>query len=279
LLDRLLAVTVLKIVGVVSTMMLLYIVVTLLGILEMLIYGVDYGGPGETLHHDTFDTTDIREFLLPPADCEKDIPIGGTAYLFMVVLLYVPAQILVAIVLLPGLLSIIFAGAITEDTISDICYRLKLRAAELEETGWDAMVREPIILLARDTMPKLSKLSSGPVAAIFVGWWGHMILLVPFIVQNSDIERPQKGNLHAMVMMLILFVVPLFMLAPLAVVSSACDLLEAKLNDLRAERPKKGTHQQRVMHLQEFLLNINKRQGLGVVWFGTVPTPVNSNIH
>ena len=29
--------------------------------------------------------------------------------------------------------SIIFAGAITEDTISDICYRLRLRAAELEE--------------------------------------------------------------------------------------------------------------------------------------------------
>jgi hypothetical protein len=272
-------VAVLKVVGVVSTMMLLYIFFTLLGVLEMLIYGVDYGGPGETLHQDTFDTTDIREFLLPPADCENDISIGGTAYLFMVILLYVPAQILVAIVLLPGLLSIVFAGAITEDTISDIYHRLRLRAAELEETGWDTMVREPIILLARDTMPKLSKLSSGPVAAIFVGWWGHMILLVPFIVQNSDMEKPHKGNLHAMLMMLILLVVPLFMLAPLAIVSSACDVLEAKLNDLRAERPKKGTHQQRVMHLQEFLLNINKRQGLGVVWFGTVPTPVNSNIH
>ena len=72
--------------------------------------------------------------------------------------------------------------------------------------------------------------------------------------------------LWVLVTLLLLF--PLVAILAPAHVSTSCDLLLESLNDLRPH----GTseHSQRVMHLRGYLLDLNRKQGLGFSVYGLV---------
>ena len=99
-----------------------------------------------------------------------------------------------------------------------------LDVATCTDEEWDAQVRQPAIKLARDILPALSEW--GPtIGVVFVGASATILSYVPFAVDGHDHELRSHLPLVGWL--------PLFVAFSAAGVTSRCNALLEKLNELR----------------------------------------------
>ena len=129
----------------------------------------------------------------------------------------------------PIFFSIISASALAQDQVNDVASRINLRACDLNDDAWDERVRFPILKLARETIPALTVLNI-PLSALCVGFF---TLVFGFVAFTVSFHGGPNGVLpfHFFGAYIIVFcMVPVMLVLPVALVSTACDNLTDKLN-------------------------------------------------
>jgi len=173
---------------------------------------------------------------------------------------FVPATIAFVFVVSFAWAAILLACALGQDAIDDLSRDMGLDAAALNDDAWDTKVHDPMVALARSTMPVLDQLGF-PVGALVVGWLVTGFCQIPMAVATS--------NIFSIGLIGFGFVIPTTLMFPIASIGSSCDDLLERLNELLVEGDI-GAGNRRVMPLQRYLSNLNRRQGLGVRIFGVV---------
>ena len=122
-------------------------------------------------------------------------------------------------------LSLRLAAALAAAKVDAINRSLEsLDVATCADEEWDAQVRQPAIKLARDILPALSEW--GPtIGVVFVGASATILSYVPFVVDHNDHELWTH--------LLLVGWLPLFVAFSAAGVTSRCNALLEKLNELR----------------------------------------------
>ena len=122
-------------------------------------------------------------------------------------------------------LSLRLAAALAAAKVDAVNRNLKsLDVATCADEEWDAQVRQPAIKLARDILPALSEW--GPtIGVVFVGASATILSYVPFVVDHNDHELWTH--------LLLVGWLPLFVAFSAAGVTSRCNALLEKLNELR----------------------------------------------
>jgi hypothetical protein len=198
------------------------------------------------------------DWLLPSLECTtsetRDMLAAWALYGF------VPATIAFVFVVSFAWAAILLACALGQDAIDDLSRDMGLDAAALNDDAWDTKVHDPMVALARSTMPVLDQLGF-PVGALVVGWLVTGFCQIPMAVATS--------NIFSIGLIGFGFVIPTTLMFPIASIGSSCDDLLERLNELLVEGDI-GAGNRRVMPLQRYLSNLNRRQGLGVRIFGVV---------
>jgi hypothetical protein len=117
-----------------------------------------------------------------------------------------------------------------------------------------------MVALARSTMPLLDQLGA-PVGTLAVGFLTAGFCQIPMAVAT--------GNLFSIGVLFFALAVPAPLVFPIASIGSSCDDLLERLNELLVEGDIDAGNR-RVMPLQRYLSNLNRRQGLGVRIFRVV---------
>jgi len=228
------------------------------------------------------------EFMLPPPECTtRDTQEVLAAWALFG---YMPAVIMLIVFAAYVFACIVVACALCEDAIEDVSRNLGLRVGTLSDDAWKKKIHDPMVSLARVTIPLLDQLQH-PIGAIILGstFSGEYIyvirilqfalILCPFMtylfpgvgIVGGFTQIPlavATGNRYNVSVIGMGIVSPIVLAGPIASLGTSCDDLLEKLNELLVEGDDNGNR--RVMPLQRYLLNMNRRQGLGVRLFGVV---------
>jgi hypothetical protein len=145
------------------------------------------------------------------------------------------------------------------------------------DTEWMERIRLPAAQLARETMPALAQWGFS-LAVIFAGCGVASLLRVPGVVAfSSQLDDNCPGDkctntatgVAGNVFLAVAFAaLPLLVALIPAQVTTRCELLLERLNDMRPEGD--AVLHNRVLELEIYLRNTNRGKGLGFVLFGTV---------
>ena len=201
------------------------------------------------------------DWLLPPVECTT----SETRNLLATWALYgfVPTMLVLVILGSATFVAIILACALGEDAIDEVSRDLGLRAASLGDKAWATKVRDPIVALARSTIPLLDQLGV-PVGALVVGFLAVGFCQIPKIGVMQSQNEVNDSSFNLVTTSLSVFaLIPVWLVFPIASIGSSCDDLLERLNELLVEGDvDEGIR--RVMALQQYLSTCNRRQGLGV---------------
>ena len=137
----------------------------------------------------------------------------------------------------------------------------RVLAKALTDKKWKTEVHEPFTALVRKTLPQLS--AWGPaLSAQFFGCLVLGILAIPLTIATEG--NPVSASLIFMIF------VPMINLYGPATVSTRCDTMHERLNEIRVEENETDYEggNSRVFRLIEYVKDFNKGQGLGFVIFG-----------
>jgi hypothetical protein len=198
-----------------------------------------------------------QEFLLPPPECAT----RSTQVLLATWALcgYIPALLVMVMFLQATWMCVVLMCGLGEDAIDAVSHDVSLRAASLGDAAWEAQVKVPMVELARSTIPSLTKVGT-PIAGLGAALTVLSISQIPIAVAT--------GNRHH-ALLVTYGLVPIVLALPLAAIGSSCDDLLDRLNELNVEGDGVVANR-RVMPLQRYLANVNRRQGLGVRLAGSV---------
>ena len=200
------------------------------------------------------------DFLLPPAECTtsetRDALAAWALYGF------VPAVIMINIFYTLTFACIVVANVLGEDAIEDVTRNLDLEVVDLSDGEWKAKIHDPMIGLARSTLPIMDELAA-PIGSLIVASLALGFGQIPLAVATENVFRATLVVLG--------FVTPLMIAAPIAEVGSSCDDMMDTLNELLVEGDdEQDKAYRRVMRLKLYLQDLNRRQGLGVRIFRIV---------
>ena len=137
----------------------------------------------------------------------------------------------------------------------------RVLAKALTDKKWKTEVHDPFTALVRTTLPQLS--AWGPaLSAQFFGCLVLGILAIPLTIAT-------EGNPVSATLIFMIFV-PMINLYGPATVSTRCDTMQERLNEIRVEENEAAYEggNSRVFRLIEYVKDFNKGQGLGFVIFG-----------
>ena len=198
------------------------------------------------------------EYLMPPPECTSiETRDALSAWLLYG---YVPARFVMGVHIPCFFACIVMACAFAADDIDTVKGDMGIRAASLNDDAWRSTVHDPTIALNGRTIRRLDTFGV-PIGLIVSANIGLGFSQIPSAVAT--------GNPLGLSHVIVAFAVPVILAAPVAGVGSSCDNLFEKLNELLSVIEGDNGNR-RVIPLQRWLINLNRRQGLGVRIFSLV---------
>jgi hypothetical protein len=203
-----------------------------------------------------------NQMFFPDVGCVSNTTLRIYGYTLLV--LWVPAALVSAMVWPLWLLSLQLGVVLASDDVEDLmrdCGPDDVKQYLDDDKGrtlWKRKVELPAAML----VSSLEELSAwGPAMfASTIGCWGFTIFMLPMAAATD--------SLALWVMLVMTAAMPMTIAYAPASVSTSCDAMHNQLNDISFLGD--GDHKERCSHLRDSLLRLNEGQGLGFRVTGTV---------